>query len=117
MKRNFAAWFAIMSMVSAMKSKIWTSTTGRIPAMAAPTPQPTNAASEIGVSRTRASPNSRISPALTEKMPPVSPTSSPIRNTRSSRAISWRSASFSAWVNAICRSPGGGGAGVSTRGA
>ena len=50
MKRNFAAWLAIMSMVSAMKSKIWISTTGRIPAIAAPTPQPTNVASEIGVS-------------------------------------------------------------------
>ena len=56
MKRNLAAWLTSMSMVSATKSKIWISTTGRIPAMAAPTPQPTKVASEIGVSRTRSGP-------------------------------------------------------------
>ena len=83
-------------MVSAMKSKIWISTTGRMPAIAAPTPQPTKVASEIGVSRTRSSPNLSINPLVTVKMPPVSPTSSPITKTLSSRAISCASASFSA---------------------
>jgi hypothetical protein len=35
-----AAWFTIWSMVSVMKSPNITSTTGRIPVMAAPTPMP-----------------------------------------------------------------------------
>ena len=45
-------------------------------------------ADQIGVSRTRSSPNSSINPFDTWNIPPVAPTSSPMRNTLSSRAIS-----------------------------
>src|SRR2546425_279863 len=82
MKRNFAAWLTSWSIVSATKSKIWISTTGLSPAIAAPTPAPTNVASEIGVSRTRSSPKRSRSPRVTPKMPPIRPTSSPITKTR-----------------------------------
>src|SRR6266545_4102022 len=88
MYRIFAAWFTIWSMVMAMKSQIWISTMGRMPATAAPTPMPTKDGSEIGVSRTRSSPKRSRNPLDTWKMPPMSPTSSPMRKTRSSRAIS-----------------------------
>ncbi len=84
-----------------MKSQIWISTIGRIPATAAPTPIPTNDGSEIGVSRTRSSPNRSRSPRETWKIPPISPTSSPIRKTRSSRAISWWRAALSASTKVI----------------
>ena len=53
------------------------STTGRRPAMADPTPMPTMVFSEIGVSRTRSSPNSSSSPAVTLKAPWKTPMSSP----------------------------------------
>ena len=53
---HFAAWLTIMSIIKVMKSKIMTSTTGRIPVIADPTPAAAMAPSEIGVSRTRASP-------------------------------------------------------------
>ena len=69
MERNFAAWFTTWSIVIAMKSQIWISTTGRIPATAAPTPAPTKVASEIGVSRTRSSPKRSRSPLVTWKIP------------------------------------------------
>src|SRR5206468_906316 len=78
------------------------STTGRRPAMAAPTPAPTKVASEIGVSRTRSSPNASRRPRVTPKIPPMSETSSPMTNTRSSRVISACSASLRA--SAIVRS-------------
>jgi hypothetical protein len=52
--------------------------------------------SEIGVSRTRFSPNSFSSPAVTLKAPLKTPMSSPISTTRSSRCISSRSAWLSA---------------------
>ena len=64
--------------------------------MAAPMPMPTNPASEIGVSTTRRSPNSRSSPRVTLKAPSYWPTSSPITNTWGSRSISSRIA----WVSA-----------------
>ena len=72
------------------------STTGRSPAIAAPTPMPTIVFSEIGVSRTRFSPNSSSSPAVTLKAPWKTPTSSPMMKTDSSASISSRSAWFSA---------------------
>ena len=88
-----------------MKSQIWISTTGRMPATAAPTPAPTKVASEMGVSRTRCSPKRSRSPLVTWKIPPISPTSSPMTNTRESRAISWWSASLRASLIASCRVP------------
>jgi hypothetical protein len=96
-----AAWFTIWSIVIAMKSQIWISTMGRIPATADPTAMPTNEGSEIGVSRTRSSPNRSRSPRDTWKMPPIRPTSSPIRKTRSSRPISWWRAALSASAKVI----------------
>ena len=57
MKGSLAAWLSSWSKQTPMKSRYISSTTGRMPAMAAPTPRPTIAVSEIGVSRTR-SPNS-----------------------------------------------------------
>ena len=65
-----------------MKSEIWSSTTGRAPTSAAPTPAPEMAASEIGESITRAGPNSASSPSVTLNRPPCRPMSSPITKTR-----------------------------------
>ncbi len=53
-------------------------------------PAPTKADSESGVSRIRSGPNSSSRPRLTAKQPPYIPTSSPIRNTRSSLRIASR---------------------------
>ena len=89
-------WLTIWSIASSEKLIVISSTTGRSPVMAAPTPMPTIVFSEIGVSRTRFSPNSSSSPAVTLKAPLKTPMSSPIRNTRSSRSISSRSAWLSA---------------------
>src|SRR2546428_13602759 len=92
------------------------STIGRSPVTAAPTAAPMNPDSLIGVSSTRSRPNSLTSPLVTPRTPPQasSPckcstfappaTSSPIRITRGSRRISWRIASFSAWLKLSCRS-------------
>ena len=91
-----AAWLTIWSIASSEKLIVISSTTGRSPVIAAPTPIPTIVFSEIGVSRTRASPNSSSRPAVTLKAPLKTPMSSPIRKTRSSRASSSRSAWFSA---------------------
>ena len=52
-------------MATRRKLSVMISTTGRSPSMAAPTPAPTKPSSEIGVSRTRSSPNSSRSPAVT----------------------------------------------------
>ena len=57
------------------------STTGFRPVAAAPTAAPMNAASEIGVSRTRSAPNSSYRPRVTAKMPPALPTSIPSKQT------------------------------------
>jgi hypothetical protein len=81
-----------MSKQQAMKSMNWISQTGRMPMYDAPIADPTIAASEIGVSITRFSPNLSISPSVTLKAPPYAPTSSPMTNTRSSRPISSNSA-------------------------
>ena len=59
MNGSFAAWLSSWSRQTPRKSRYISSTTGRIPAIAAPTPRPTIAVSEIGVSRTR-SPNSIV---------------------------------------------------------
>jgi hypothetical protein len=65
-------------MASAMKSANMRSTTGCIPAMAAPIPSPVKPSSEMGVSRTRPSPNSACSPLVCLKLPPRGPIPSPI---------------------------------------
>src|SRR5437868_2144890 len=79
-----------------MKSPNITSTIGRIPVIAAPTPMPAYPGSEIGVSITRSVPNSCTSPTSVLNGWPASATSSPMRNTRGSRRISSAIASFTA---------------------
>src|SRR5919199_3231830 len=68
-----------------------------MPISAAPHAAPTIAASEMGVSMTRPSPNSSSRPSVTLNAPPYTPTSSPMRKTEGSRSISshspWRMAS------------------------
>ncbi len=73
-----------------------TSTTGRMPCIAAPIPAPTIAISEIGVLRTRSGPNSSSIPAVTPIEPPISAMSSPITKTSSSSRIACESASRTA---------------------
>ena len=65
-----AAWFTTWSRQTARKSMNMMSTTGRSPREAAPTPAPTIAASEIGVSIIRRAPNSLSSPSYMWKTPP-----------------------------------------------
>ena len=89
-------WLTIWSIASSEKLIVISSTTGRRPVIAAPTPMPTIVFSEIGVSRTRFSPNSSSSPSVTLNAPSKTPMSSPMMKTRSSRCISSRSASLSA---------------------
>src|SRR3954452_15604047 len=72
------------------------STTGRMPAIAAPMPAPTIAISEIGVLRTRSGPNSSTSPWVTPIEPPISAMSSPMMKTLSSLRIAEASASRTA---------------------
>src|SRR5579863_10422676 len=91
-------------MVSVMKSPNMMSTTGRSPVMAAPTATPVKPASEIGVSTTRAAPNSSTNPDRTLKGVPASATSSPKMHTRESRRISSASASRTACANVSSRS-------------
>ena len=91
-----AAWLTIWSIASSEKFTVISSTTGRSPTIAAPTPIPTIVFSEIGVSRTRFSPNSSSRPFVTLNAPWKTPMSSPMRKTDSSSCISSRSASFSA---------------------
>src|SRR5487761_68429 len=85
-------------MTSPRKSPNMMSTTGRLPAMAAPTPIPVKPGSEIGVSITRSVPNSSTSPLRTLKGVPASATSSPMTKTVSSRRISSAIASLMAWA-------------------
>src|SRR3954451_12876837 len=89
-------WLTIWSIASSEKLIVISSTTGRSPVIAAPTPTPTIVFSEIGVSRTRFSPKSSSSPWVTLKAPLNTPTSSPSTSTRSSRSSSSRSAWLSA---------------------
>src|SRR4051812_45368538 len=72
------------------------STTGRMPAIAAPMPAPTIAISEIGVLRTRSLPNSSRRPCVTAIEPPISAMSSPMMKTSSSARIASTSASRTA---------------------
>ena len=72
------------------------STTGRIPAIAAPMPAPTIAISEIGVLRTRSGPNSSTRPCVTPIEPPISAMSSPMMKTSLSARIAAPSASRTA---------------------
>ena len=65
MWRYSAAVFTIGSSASRLKFTVITSTMGRMPPSAAPTPAPTNASSESGASRTRSGPNSSSSPLVT----------------------------------------------------
>ena len=60
--QSFDAWFASWSMARAAKSPNISSTTGRIPVIAAPSATPVMPASEIGVSRTRSGPKRCSSP-------------------------------------------------------
>jgi hypothetical protein len=64
MKCAFAAWFTSWSSASVRKSMNMISATGRRPDCAAPTASPHTALSEIGVFRTRSTPNSSASPAV-----------------------------------------------------
>src|SRR5690606_7733507 len=84
-----------------MKSANWISATGRRPYAAAPMAAPTISDSVSGVSNTRMGPNSSISPSVTRKTPPRTPTSWPRTNTRSSRRISSASASWIASRNVL----------------
>ena len=59
----FAIWLRIWSKQTPRKSTNISSTTGRSPACAAPTARPTNAVSEIGVSRTRSGAELLLQPA------------------------------------------------------
>ncbi len=68
----------IWSKASRAKLTVISSTTGRRPPIAEPTPMPTIVFSEIGVSRTRRSPNSSSSPSVTLKAPWKTATSSPM---------------------------------------
>ena len=62
MYRIAAALFTIWSSASRLKLIVMTSTIGRMPPIAAPIPEPTNADSHSGVSRIRSGPNSSSSP-------------------------------------------------------
>src|SRR5690554_4677609 len=55
--------------------------------------------SASGVSMTRSGPNSSINPSVARNTPPLTPTSSPSTTTRSSRRISTRNASVTAWTS------------------
>ena len=102
MNGSFAAWLSNWSRQTPRKSRYISSTTGRMPAIAAPTPRPMIAISEIGVSRTR-SPKRSWSPRVSPKTLPPAPTSTPATNTRSSLASS---ASSAAWIASMVRNTG-----------
>src|SRR5271166_353273 len=91
-------------MIRPTKSPNMISTTGRIPAIAAPTAIPVKPASEIGVSITLLVPNSSTRPDRTLKGWPASAISSPRMNTRLSRRISSASASRTACPSVNSRS-------------
>ena len=95
MKRSFAAWLTIMSIATVVKFISMISATGWMPTRAAPTAAPMIACSEIGVERTRWSPNFVDRPLVTPMTPPSSgsATSSPNTRTFGSSAIASSSAS------------------------
>src|SRR4051812_43022297 len=86
-------------MMSVRKSPNMMSTTGRMPAIAAPTASPLTPASEIGVSTTRVVPNSSTRPLSTLNGVPASATSSPMMKTVGSRRISSAIAALTACAN------------------
>ncbi len=90
----FAAIVTRWSQAHETKSANWISATGRSPIIAAPVAPPTIAVSESGASMTRQDPNSSWKSCVTLNAPPKTPMSSPIRKTRSSWRISWRSPSL-----------------------
>ena len=65
MKGILAAPLTIESSASIAKLMVMISTIGRVPTRAAPTPRPVKLFSEIGVSRTRASPYFAYRPSVT----------------------------------------------------
>ena len=93
MYRNRGASFTTWSMATSMNSAMYSSTTGRYPASAAPTAMPISAVSEIGVTRTRSPPN-----ALRNSSFSVVAMFCPKYSTRASRAISWLMASLIAAI-------------------
>src|SRR4051794_18884346 len=112
MYRTLAALFTSWSKQTNEKLQLMNSIMGRNPAIAAPTPNPENPASEIGVSNTRRGPKCASMPSETLYAPLYSPTSSPMRNTSGSRSISshmaWRRASLY-WISGIQFRVSGGG--------
>ncbi len=103
MNGSFAAWLSSWSRHTPTKSRYISSTTGRIPAMAAPTPRPMIAVSEIGVSRTRSPKRSRR-PRVSPKTLPPAPTSMPGDEHAARRSAS--SASSAARMASIVRNTG-----------
>src|SRR5882724_3888778 len=75
-------------MAGVTKSENCISGTGRSPCIAAPMAELMITPSASGVSITRSAPNSSCNPLVALKTPPITPTSSPRMNTRSSRRIS-----------------------------
>ena len=65
-----AAWLTSWSMAMPRKSMNMMSMIGRVPVAAAPTPRPTRAASEIGVSKTRSTPKRACRPRVMPKTEP-----------------------------------------------
>ena len=108
MNGSFAAWLSSWSRHTPRKSRYISSTTGRMPAIAAPTPRPTIALSEMGVSRTR-SPNRSCRPRVRPNTLPPAATSIPATNTRSSPASS---ASSAARIASMVRNTGASAAGA-----
>src|SRR5215467_12242068 len=86
----------IWSIACMAKLKVMNSTMGLRPAIAVPIPSPAKPCSVIGVSMTRAAPNSCSRPCVTLYAPWYSATSSPITNTAGSRRISSAMASRNA---------------------
>src|SRR5882672_3108043 len=80
------------------------STTGTRPVIAAPSAEPTIAASEIGAFSTRSAPNSSARPLVTPNGTPRT-MSSPMQNTRVSRRISSRIARVNASAYSISTRP------------
>ena len=108
MNGSFAAWLRSWSRQTPTKSRYMSSTTGRMPAMAAPTPRPMMAVSEMGVSRTR-SPNRSRSPRVRPNTFPPAPTSIPATKTLSSSASS---ISRAWWMASMVRNTGASSSGV-----
>src|SRR3984893_4950045 len=96
MKRNLGSSLTIASPAVGRKSLNMISTTGRRPATAMPSATPRNPFSQMGVLRTRLSPNRSTTPSLVLNTPPDAPTSSPMSITVGSAAISSMSAAATA---------------------